>query len=52
MGKEKTKKVANLKKGIKARVARFLFIQTYPIVKNISNDHKLYQTAINYTKRP
>jgi hypothetical protein len=34
------------------RVARFLLVQTYQIGKNIPNNHKLYQTAINYTKRP
>jgi hypothetical protein len=33
-----------------ARVARFFLVQTYQIGKNITNDHKLYQTAINYTK--
>jgi hypothetical protein len=33
-------------------VARFLLIQTYRIWENIPNDHKLYKTAINYTKWP
>jgi hypothetical protein len=32
------------------RVARFFLVQTYQIRKNIPNDHKLYQMAINYTK--
>jgi hypothetical protein len=32
------------------RVARFFLVQTFQIGKNITNDHKLYQTAINYTK--
>jgi hypothetical protein len=31
------------------KVARFFLIQTYQNGKNIPNDHKLYQTAINYT---
>jgi hypothetical protein len=35
-----------------ARVARFFMVQTYQNGKNIPNDHKLYQTAINYTKWP
>jgi hypothetical protein len=30
------------------RVARFLLVQTYQNGKNIPNDHKLYQTTINY----
>jgi hypothetical protein len=34
------------------RVARFFLVQTYQYGKNIPNDHKLYQTAINYTKGP
>jgi hypothetical protein len=34
------------------RVARFFLVQAYQIGKNISNDHRLYQTAINYTKWP
>jgi hypothetical protein len=34
------------------RVARFFLFQTYPNVKYIPNDHKLYQKAINYTKWP
>jgi hypothetical protein len=32
------------------RVARFIWGQTYQNGKNIPNDHKLNQTAINYTK--
>jgi hypothetical protein len=35
-----------------SRVARFFSVQTYQSWKNIPNDHKLYQTAINYTKWP
>jgi hypothetical protein len=31
-------------------VAGFFFFQTYQNGKNIPNDHKLYQTAINDTK--
>jgi hypothetical protein len=31
-------------------VARFFLVQTYQIGKTIPNDHKLYQTGINYTK--
>jgi hypothetical protein len=34
------------------RVARFFLVQTCQNDKNIPNDHKLYQTAINYTKWP
>jgi hypothetical protein len=34
------------------RVARFFLVQTFQIGKNATNDHKLYQTAINYTKWP
>jgi TPR repeat protein len=34
------------------RAARFFLVQTYQNGKNIPNDHKLYQTAINYTKWP
>jgi hypothetical protein len=37
---------------VKIRVARFFLVQIYQIGKNITNDHKLYQTAINYTKWP
>jgi hypothetical protein len=36
----------------RTRVARFFLIQIYQIGKNITNDHKLYQTAINYTYWP
>jgi hypothetical protein len=32
------------------RVARFFLVQTYRNVKNIPNDHKLHQKAINYTE--
>jgi hypothetical protein len=39
-------------KSPKVRVARFFLLQTYQIGKNISNDHKLCQTAINYSKWP
>jgi hypothetical protein len=35
---------------VPCRVARFLLVLTYQIGKNVTNDHKLYQTAINYTK--
>jgi hypothetical protein len=34
------------------RVARFFLVQTYQSGKIIKNDHKSYQTAINYTKWP
>jgi hypothetical protein len=34
------------------RVAKFFLFQTYQIGKNITNDHKLYKTGINYTKWP
>jgi hypothetical protein len=34
------------------RVARFFLVQTYLKAENIPNGHKLYQTAINYTKWP
>jgi hypothetical protein len=34
------------------RVARFVLVQTYQNGKNITHDHKLCQTAINYTKWP
>jgi TPR repeat protein len=34
------------------RVARFFLAQTYQNGKNIPNDCKLYQSAINYTKLP
>jgi hypothetical protein len=34
------------------RAARFFLVQTYQNGKNIKNDNKLYQTAINYTKWP
>jgi hypothetical protein len=34
--------------GKRCRVARFFLVQTYQNEKNIPNDHKLYQTAINY----
>jgi hypothetical protein len=32
------------------RVARFLLVQTYQKEKNIPNNHKIYQTAIYYSK--
>jgi hypothetical protein len=34
----------------RARVARFFLVQIYQNGKNIPNDHKLYQKAVNYTK--
>jgi hypothetical protein len=34
------------------RVARFFLVQTYQSGKNVTNDHKLYQTAINHAKWP
>jgi hypothetical protein len=34
------------------RVARFFFVRTYQNRKNMPNDQKLYQTAINYNKWP
>jgi hypothetical protein len=40
------------KKGLQNRVARFFLVQTYQIGENVTDDHKLYQTAINYTKWP
>jgi hypothetical protein len=33
-----------------SRVARFFLSQTFQVGKNIVNDHKPYQMAINYTK--
>jgi hypothetical protein len=33
-------------------VARFVLVQTYQNRKNIPNDQRLYQLAINYTKWP
>jgi hypothetical protein len=33
-----------------SRVARFFLVQIYQNWKNIPNEHKLYETAINYTK--
>jgi hypothetical protein len=38
--------------GATTMVARFFLVQTYQNKKNIPNDHKLYQTAINHTKWP
>jgi hypothetical protein len=35
---------------LELRVARFFLVQTYQNVNNIPNEHKLYRTAINYTK--
>jgi hypothetical protein len=35
-----------------SRVARFFLVQKYQNGKNVPNDHKLYQTAVNYTKWP
>jgi hypothetical protein len=35
------------KNGGPSRVARFFLFQTYQNVKNIPNDHTLYQKAIN-----
>jgi hypothetical protein len=35
---------------MKTRVARFFLVQTYPNRKNIPNEHKLFQTAMKYTK--
>jgi hypothetical protein len=40
------------KTDLKVRAARFFFVQTYQYGKNITNDHKLYQMATNYTKWP
>jgi hypothetical protein len=37
---------------LRDRVTRFFFVQIYQNGKNIPIDHKLYQTAINYTKWP
>jgi hypothetical protein len=34
------------------RVARFFLVQTYQNVKDIPNDHKLYQKAIKYPEYP
>jgi hypothetical protein len=34
------------------RVARFFLVQTYQNGKSVPNGHKLYQTAIYYTKWP
>jgi hypothetical protein len=42
----------HVKVRLQSRVARFFLIQTYQIGKNITNDHKLYQMALNYTKWP
>jgi hypothetical protein len=35
---------------VSTRVARFFLVQTYQIGKNVPNDHKRYQTEINYTQ--
>jgi hypothetical protein len=45
-------KILKVNIALQFRVARFFLEQTYQNVKNITNDHKLYQTAINYTKWP
>jgi hypothetical protein len=34
---------------LRSRVARFFLVQTYQNEKYIPKDHKLYQSAINYT---
>jgi hypothetical protein len=38
--------------GLLNRVARVFLVQTYQNGKNIPNDHKIYQTALNITKLP
>jgi hypothetical protein len=48
--KRQTQEVKITTKCSVSRVARFFLIQIYQIGKNMTNDHKLYQTAINYTK--
>jgi hypothetical protein len=35
---------------LSTRVARFFFVQFTKVVKNIPNNHKIYQMAKNYTK--
>jgi hypothetical protein len=35
---------------VQGRVARFFFVRTYQMAKNIPNGHKLYQMAIIYSK--
>jgi hypothetical protein len=37
---------------LRARVARFFLVQICQNGKNVPNDHKLYQKAVNYTKWP
>jgi hypothetical protein len=37
---------------VPCKVARFFSVETYQNVKNKSNEHKLYQKAINYKKWP
>jgi hypothetical protein len=48
--KEKQMVLTGIPARVYFRVARFFLVQTYQNGKSIPNNHKLRQTAINYTK--
>jgi hypothetical protein len=50
--RQKTKIGSKITKMAMTRAARFFLVQTNQNLKYIPNDHKVYQTAMNYTKWP